>query len=100
MKLTQSTVTIDHGIYGKSKKPALVKDGLAIVKIERRGASWGIYSQRSGLAIGAAGYRTTRAAATRVMAALLALPITWTGEEAGEQVEAHLDAVKAALATA
>lgn len=100
MKLTQSTVTIDHGIYGKSQRAALVKDGLAIVKIQTRGASWGIYSQRAGIAIGSAGYRKTQAEAKRVMAALLALPITWTGADAEAQVGQHLDAVKAALAIA
>lgn len=100
MKLTKSTVTVDHGIYGKKDVPAYCKDGLALAKIEGRGASWRVYHALTGIVIGSAGDRSTQEAAKRVMVALLGLPIAWAREDACTQVGDHLAAVEAALATA
>ena len=100
MKLTKTTLTVDHGIYGTKELPANARDGLALVKLEGRGVTWRVYHVLTGCLIGAAGDRRTREAATRVMAALLELHIQWDGPVAYEQAGQNLEAVKAALNTA
>ena len=100
MKLTRTRVITDHGIHGKSARPALEKDGLALIKLEGKRVTWRVYHALTGIVIGSAGDRPTQSAGRRVMAALLALPVDWARADTCTQIKDHLAAVRTALATA
>ena len=100
--MEKTTITLDHGIYGKPQVTAYAKGGLAVHRRSGSGG-WAVTHIATGLAVaGSPRYFATKARAVEVMAKLLALPVEWhkSFDDMRQSFTANAAAIRAAAFSA